>query len=770
MSAGFEAGPGWAARSGDALTGELSYARDGTKPGRRTWPRSRFDPALTAWFDAAADGDRVEVIVKVRKGQVVEVRMARPPLVITPKPDQVRLDAVARLGGGVNPYTFIPTPPRQGLPPELDNGAPTPHGVIDTDTQWSGWLVLRLVTKTPLLLPDPDPEAVSVDGDKHRTYPVRLGSDGKPLLHGASVKGALRSAYETVTASRYGVFRGHDRALAYRRSASRQDPLELTPARVESDGSGGLVFRICKTLPVPLYDTPPRPGQRPGGPRRKARAVGAASARITRDDGVADWSVLHRSEVGYTTRTIEPRPGQRGQARVVVDTVTLLPSGGGTGPRGWLSITGRSIETKGSERLFVLADRPPIPVGEHHHAGWHSVLASYRDAAEYSEPGLDRHGKRLERSVHVRVDGRPVPERLVEGDLVYLDSAVHPVMIGRLPYPRPPSAGLDESLRPAAERSELSPADRLFGWAPQGSGDGRRSSSGYRGRLRIESVRCETDDWLVDHRPDGVTLAPLGSPKPTQFRFYAAADDSGTPVGRTADGRAISKDKGYTSGLRGRKAYWYPSPAPDGYWEVGAGSARQPAGRFREWQGLDRTSQNSTQLGWVREGSEFTVRIFADAVPGPELGPLLWLAAQEGCALRLGAGKPLGFGAVSVSVDWAATELRTGEALAGCWLALDRPKASPQAQAKALADEFDAVASSNPVLAPAIAAWQKVAGGIDEPIHYPRTQEAPQAEGYRWFVANERVHGGQTEYGLALPHVLEPDQRLPLLPPDANQA
>src|ERR1022692_212190 len=54
--------------------------------------------------------------------------VGRPPLVITPKADQARLDAVREFGGVANPYTFIPTPPRKGLPPELDDGPPAPHG------------------------------------------------------------------------------------------------------------------------------------------------------------------------------------------------------------------------------------------------------------------------------------------------------------------------------------------------------------------------------------------------------------------------------------------------------------------------------------------------------------------------------------------------------------------------------------------------------------------------------------------------------------------
>ena len=45
-----------------------------------------------------------------------------------------------------------------------------------------------------------------------------------------------------------------------------------------------------------------------------------------------------------------------------------------------------------------------------------------------------------------------------------------PVMISRELYDNSPANLLDSSLKPTNKRSELSPADRLFGWVPQKSG------------------------------------------------------------------------------------------------------------------------------------------------------------------------------------------------------------------------------------------------------------------------------------------------------------
>jgi hypothetical protein len=65
MSVIHPCGPAWATRNGEVLNAELSYRPDGKKARPRTWPHPEFDTALTAWFDACADGDRVEVFADI---------------------------------------------------------------------------------------------------------------------------------------------------------------------------------------------------------------------------------------------------------------------------------------------------------------------------------------------------------------------------------------------------------------------------------------------------------------------------------------------------------------------------------------------------------------------------------------------------------------------------------------------------------------------------------------------------------------------------------
>jgi hypothetical protein len=167
---------------------------------------------------------------------------------------------------------------------------------------------------------------------------------------------------------------------------------------------------------------------------------------------------------------------------------------------------------------------------------------------------------------------------------------------------------------------------------------------------------------------------------------------------------------------------------------------------------------------WVRSQTVFEVSIRVDGLTAGELGALVWLLTlPDGHALRLGGGKPLGFGAVHaelVAPDSAAgtdaanqTQVWTGDALRACWTQLQRPAPVPFQRLRELAEEFATVAAADPVLGPAVNGFLAVSRGTDQPVHYPRTSPVPEAESYRWFVANERARDGKVDKGFALPLV-----------------
>lgn len=797
--------PATLTKRGDLLEGPIrtsGRAKD-AKPKQITRPQ--WDDALAEHVATMADGESVDVEVIIDRANDGKrtARLAGIASLVKIAPDGDR-DKAVQAGGFVNPYTFVPTLPRSSpngtrlAGTGLDDTRPPSHAYHD-DGQWSGILALTLTTTTPLLLPVP---AAGQPKDGVRTFDVRVDPDGRPLIHGASFKGALRSAYETVTASRYGVFFEHHDRLAYRVPANAA--LALTPARVHRNEDGTGFFRLCRGDNEWLknsqkWNEVQHAAWIPAYNRQGLDRIGDLAKRPLTDfhrDKVHARVVLYqyrRDRSGKVTQFQVWRATHLARSRGEIETClgaasTVDPDHAGNltrihevSPRlvqGWLSATGHSIGSKHDERLFVEGPDPEdVPITPEHERYWRSVLRAYDLAQGYNDPNATysrdaKPGARgVVRSFHVPSD--PELRTLPNGTLVYVKydddtntiTEVHPVMIGRLPFDAAPDKLLHESLRPTQDRDQLSPADRLFGWVPPGRReDGAETNdgaSGYRGRLRVKSITCTTDDWRPPSFPsDGVTLAPLSSPKPTQFRFYASPDQTGTPMPRQA-----KKDEGYAAGggLRGRKMYRWREENPE-YWQPTKGQ-NDPA---RGYLALKDHEKHATQLvrhrSWVRPGVTFQVELFLDGVPEAELGALLWLLNRgDDAPLRLGAGKPFGFGVATTRLDADRTRLWDAARVRAGWLRLARPDPVDPKQLIELADRFDTTARGNEVLREATESYRSATKPVTEPVHYPRETPEPQAESYKWFVANDRIKGGEVGEGWALPHVRDAEQRLPYL-------
>lgn len=607
-------------KDGD-LHAEISFSHDEPRVKeirKRRISRGLLAADLRAWVDAARDGETIQVLAEIPPpggGQPL-VSPVRPLPNRSTAPDPA-VAAQLKQAGGVgfrNPYTFIPALERDYLPAPFADAPPPSHARYDRNTQWVGTLRVRLTTLTPLLLPDTaeagraEPDTTPGNPpDPHRRsklFDVRIGPHGKPVIHGTALKGALRSAYETITASRFGVFHGHDTRLAYRRAATSSQG--LIPAIVESGPDGIATFRIClgddrwrarRPVPaawIPVYDGQGRTHFRVGVgpyanlPGKEVQALHgafvAARVRLFRHTRPVFnvWRVTHVApDMETLTACLPAEPQDRDQGNL-----TLVPGDGARLVTGWLSITGRTIDRKHDERLFIKTSSDPTrPVEAEHRELWRSVLRAYEEAAELNDPPDG-----MQRSRHV---GRfRELEPLPDGTLVYLEAdgdnpvlgrikGVHPVMIGWDVFQQPPDTRLPPSLRPARSPDQMSAANRVFGWVPPGRDkSGRARQAGYRGRISfgpVELTGWGPGGWAQDHGPNGVELAPLSSPKPTQFRFYASPDRSGRVFPSGAP-----KQEGYrpTTGLRGRKAYWWPL-ADDAYWQPDGPPL--PRGRHREY-------------------------------------------------------------------------------------------------------------------------------------------------------------------------------------------
>jgi len=156
-----------------------------------------------------------------------------------------------------NPYNFVPIPERPQDGPLADAGAEGSGGLASHaryhPDRWSGRITVSMTTLTPLLIPEKTgEEQIGGSGARHTIHGIRRGPDGKPLIPPTSVKGMLRSAYEALTNSRFGVFEDHDKRLGMRPDPG--EALRMVPAIVR----GREITLLKGTTPVwPSWDDTP---------------------------------------------------------------------------------------------------------------------------------------------------------------------------------------------------------------------------------------------------------------------------------------------------------------------------------------------------------------------------------------------------------------------------------------------------------------------------------------------------------------------------------
>ncbi|MCK1797764.1 TIGR03986 family CRISPR-associated RAMP protein [Streptomyces sp. XM4193] len=805
---------------------QLRVIRDDAPKSRpKVNPEYDLGPALADHAPSELDGLRVEF--RWFGGKAQDVRPTGTAA--TPKPRRVPVDAF------VNPYTFLPATPRPSRPDGSDGSdgtlgeGPPPAQDRLHKGHFTGRIPVRLTVVTPLLLLDPSRADQADNG--HLTYPL-LRRDGRPHLPVTTVKGMLRAAYEAVTNSRMGVFTGHDERLAVRMPAAEAQ--HMVPARVSDDGRQ-LVLLPGDTPPghtppggqadqrpplhaawLPRYDGPALPVTDTGG--QDPVHGDAYEAWLER---IRHWrwnrrDKQHTHDFDYwRVRTLAPADGPLPDRPEPAQSSSRLhgkswhePTGELKAVRGWACLTNRNINGKHDERLFFASSAPEqsTPLTQALRNQWEKTIRNYRAAHRTAElyERTDRQGQQVGPDAHLGPEpGRTAwsPHQyddswlsLRPGSLCYARMApdgrtvqgVYPVMIARRLFPHAPAELLDPSLRPATSRTELTPADRVFGWVNQ-SGHGAE-----RGRLRIGPV--DTAGFVpADFGEAGVPLAILSGPKPQQARFYLGNGPDGTtplPDGAT-------NNTWYTKNQRprGRKAYWHHSDLPDGYWDDPTSDrTQQPDStlRFQEYRRPDqngrpqRDKQNRSVRGWITPGSSATFTLSVSDLTAVELGALVWLLQlpDDHCH-RLGLGKPLGFGSVRLDIDPEGTlDLRTEQQWRTAYRSLSRESDRPMDDARSalthaceafeadMERTYGAPAGRPPHLA---AFLSTSAGRSGTAVHYPRTYVADSGDGqalapdpdgnnYAWFTANERIQNSKPMKGrgLSLPSWHEPN--LPLRP------
>jgi CRISPR-associated protein (TIGR03986 family) len=604
----------------------------------------------------------------------------------------------------LNPYNFVRYLPPPTIP-ETDPDAqllgrcpPPPH---DRYVGLTGRITCTLEAVTPLFIADShDVQSTTIllaDNREvqHKNYRF-FQYDGQDAIPAASLRGMIRALFETVTNSPFSVFNGEER-LEY-----RIDPIEakrFEPGIVLSlpDGDQPGVIALCEEATIGAYHED-------------------RNLNVLHGDwrcGETVYAVLSTAKNGV--KKVEALAREQDNNRLLKYNKPLV--------KGWVKITGCTIETKRNERFFYFKEGDPAKAK-------HVSFDTEREADFNAVLHAQLHERRDDFRSQVQSD------RLMPGNLVYVELEpdqktvrnIALAKVARLRYRHSIGDLLPEHLKPSEEYDRLDIASRVFGWVRATPAEDRKVRVAYAGRVRF-SHAVLTEDKGVYAEP--MPLAVLGSPKPTTTLFYLRKKDGEwSEEERKRPGSATTIGYDGPNQLRGRKFYRHHGNSLNRLEYERAGQRRD--------------HQNRTVRGVRVPGNVFQFTIDFRNLAPVELGALLWTLSlgEEKCFFRLGYAKPLGFGSVKLAVDQIdllepgmryCSLQQSGWRRAGVGERSKWVAAFAQAMQRCYGQSLDRL----PHITDLLALLSDPVPPL--PIHYPRTDVHPDPEGknFEWFVANK---------------------------------
>ncbi|MFF0520684.1 TIGR03986 family CRISPR-associated RAMP protein [Actinomadura nitritigenes] len=524
----------------------------------------------------------------------------------------------------INPYTFVPLPQAIGRAEPSGHHRAMPRNLC-------GALTVTWTMLTPLLLPE-----------AHE--PV---SDGRAVIPGAAVKGAVRSLHETLMG---GCLRVVDETFVpvYRQPAvAKGEGWALGRVRTSTRTGRPLTVEVAdRTIWVPVESVRAALGRRPG----------------TGDTiDVAEWAI-----------------SMTGLERLEAD-----PAGVASGS-GWVILLGDAGTRGTAKKFFCAAGHLPteerlldVTVGAWEE--YQRLCDGTEDMRRYRQKPTD-FGGWTSRPVTapVRWKGETVgfrrraTGRLWPGDVVWVhvDEATGTIdhlsmaAIWRVPGDGPMGDRFPPDLHACTDPENLCVSCRMFGSADTSAADreAKADQRSYAGHIRFGTATADKVTTTT------VRLAPMSSPRPGAGQFYLrhrSTEPASSKEKLPSAYWGSEHDEGSFRHVRGRKFYWHGDPG-----------AQDPPRHIARPDQRNANIVEDRRL--VPKGTVFTQRIRFDNLSRAELGSLLvvlqpgvLLPRTEGLksadyALHLGGGKPLGLGScISVVTElecWDARERYAGGA------------------------------------------------------------------------------------------------------------
>lgn len=422
----------------------------------------------------------------------------------------------------LNPYNFVrylPKPNDLSDDPStilLGRCAPPPH---DRYVGLTGRITCQVEVNTPLFIADSHGVTVKrIQDDKgkqreHLSYRFfKIG--GQDAIPATSLRGMVRSVFESVTNSCFGVFASEER-LDYRQVDMAKQMQAAIVLRIPENETDLGEVALCEDARVPAYT----------------------------NNNMVEPENWKCGEIGYAILTES--------GKTVKEWLTKTPIANENEQQiGWLKITGQTFPGKKHERFFYYSQgedkATKIPFSWERMLDYNAILkAQVNDEKRNFHTQYQHHELSVGDLVYVRAN---------RDDSDVLDISL--VKVPRLKFRKSLADLLPEYLHPCSCYTALCPTCRTFGWVKNAHQRGTtiqddNEEIAYAGRVNFSIGRLTKDQGVYAQK---LPLAILSTPEPTTSLFYLLKGAPESPLENPPTGdQKVAYEAGYK--LRGRKVY-----------------------------------------------------------------------------------------------------------------------------------------------------------------------------------------------------------------------
>lgn len=480
----------------------------------------------------------------------------------------------------VNPFNFVSL--REGVKRDINMES-------ELGQTHTGYLECELENKTPLAMPE---ICDNHEKDVHHHYEAyRLG--GKLAIPGSSIRGTIRSVYETLTNSCMVTMKQNAHLT------KRVDPEKVFRPCVIKYDSKKKEWSLYKAIRVAVPATVGRVGDE-DGERILICSNKGGSGKTTQQ---VHWG----DEVQYLTKKTKV-------SKIMADRDQWQDVSQNKWVKNGYVFVGESFEGKQYESIFSVREKVEYISSEiikESISGLEDTLKIYRSKAinkKYPKNHLGYKGYERVREKGIiplwyQWDGKS--ERL------YFSLGA----IGRMAY-KNTMEELSFEHSPCVDRKKLCPACSVFGMVAPGSNNGY----GLATRVRFTDAICVNEGKADTFYR---TLRELDNPRNSYLQFYSE------------DGKNYDSEGAQ---IKGRKYYWHiPAVLND--------------------ESIYSTEEKNKRNGTVeliQPNHRFAFRVYYDGITDEELAKMVWVLTlggnDSGCLHKIGGGKPLGLGSAKIKV------------------------------------------------------------------------------------------------------------------------